>query len=80
MDIINLRLSTFKKILRDKLDRARDRRSADFRHLKITYSWARYETDEDVFEHLKFGHGGKYIESIVKENKHEQNINDKTKD
>ena len=65
MDITNLRLSTFRKVVRDLLDSARNNGSLDFEHLKITYSWVRLETDEDVFELLKQGHGGDYIRKIM---------------
>jgi hypothetical protein len=66
MDITNLRLSTFKILLRKILDKARQNGSAEVRHLKITYSWVRDETDEDLFELLKKGFGGDYIRKVLK--------------
>ncbi len=65
MDIKNLRLGTFKLILRELLDSARNNDSPDFGHLKITYSWVKYETDEDVFELLKQGYGGDYMRKVI---------------
>ena len=66
MDITNLRLGTFKLIVKHLLDKARDNGSADFMHLKITNSWVKYETDEDVFELLKHGYGGDYMRKVMK--------------
>ena len=66
MDITNLRLGTFRLIVKHLLDSARKNGSLDFGHLKVTYSWVRLETDEDVFEILKHGYGGDYIRKIMK--------------
>ena len=65
MNITNLRLGTFRLILRYLLEKARNNGSADFEHLRITYSWVKLETDEDVFDLLKQGPGGEYIEKII---------------
>ena len=64
MDIANLRLGTFKLILRYLLEKARNH-NGSFEHLKITYSWVKLETDEDVFDLLKQGAGGEYIQKII---------------
>jgi len=66
VDITNLRLGTFRKIVKNLLDSARNNGSLDFGHLKVTYSWVRLETDEDVFELLKQGHGGDYMRKVMK--------------
>lgn len=64
MDITNLRLGTFKLIVKYLLEKARNH-NGNFEHLKITYSWVKLETDEDVFDLLKQGSGGKYIKEIM---------------
>jgi hypothetical protein len=66
MNITNLRLSTFKILLRNILNKARENGSTNINHLKITYSWVRDETDEEIFDHLKKGEGGIYIKRILK--------------
>ena len=66
MTIRNLRLSTFKVLIKNLLDAARHNGTGNFKALKITYSWAKDETDEEIFELLKKGSGGKFIEKLLR--------------
>ena len=83
MDISKLTLKTLKTIVKNSLEQADQNGHSSFNHLRITYSWLRYETDEDLFEILKNGPGKEYIESLLpieKEENNEHIINSKSKD
>lgn len=65
MDINKLKLKQLRGIVKDLLERAEKNGHSSSRHLKITYSWLRFETDEDLFETLKKGPGREYITDLL---------------